>query len=235
MKNKAIILCLLLLASTRLFAQDSKFKLGIRFAPMIAFNKVEDTDENDTVSFATNGSGLRFSAGIFGDFYFGKNYAFHTGLWYTVNRTAVAFSTTTNKGSGASVYNLQMVQIPVALKLFTNEISTDMKLYFTLGGTMGIRINEKRKEWDTDGYPSIHKTEPSVTATGKATAWGDIGLLLGMGAEYQMAESTILYGGISYNRGLLDAVTDKGFFNGFSGGTYTINNQLLGLELGIKF
>lgn len=228
MKNKAIILCLLLLASTQLFAQDSKFKLGIRFAPMVAFNKVEDTDENDNIAFESNGSGVRFSAGLYGDFYFGKNYAFHTGLWYTVNRTAAKFTTTNNSGSGSSVYNLQMVQVPIALKLFTNEIATDMKLYFTLGGTVGIRINEKRKEWDVERDDIF-----STTPTGKATSWGDVGLLLGMGAEYQMAESTILYAGITYNRGLLNAVSNRGIFN--YAGDYTINNQLLGLELGIKF
>lgn len=235
MKNKALLLILLLFATSSLFAQDNKFKLGIRFAPMFAFNKVADNNDNDSINFETNGVGLRFSAGFFGDFHFGSNYAFHTGLWYTVNRGAMKYTSTDPLiKNGNAVYNLQQVQIPVALKLFTNEISTDMKLYFTLGGTFSLKINEKRLEWASD---NDYFTRPG---TGNAFVFGDVGLLLGMGVEYQLAESTIFYGGITYNRGLIDAVRKEGVFidkknNKDASEYYTLNNQLMGLELGIKF
>lgn len=231
MKTKAILLSLFLFNSILLVAQDNKFKLGIRFAPMVGFNKVEDGNDNDEYKFESNGAGLRFSAGFFGDFHFGKNYALHSGLWYTVKRGALKYTSPTF-GNGDAVYNLQMLQIPVALKLFTNEISQDMKLYFTLGGTLDIKINEKRLEWNSD---NDHFSRPGA---GQAFSFGDFGLLLGMGTEYQMAESTILYGGIVYNRGLIEAASKKGIFKHSSkdaSDLYTLNNQLLGLELGIKF
>lgn len=234
MKTKVILFSLLFFNSLLLVAQENKFKLGIRFAPMIAFNKVEDVDDKDSIAFESNGAGLRFSAGFYGDFYFGKNYAFHTGLWYTVQRGGLKYTSPSPKfGNGETVYNLQMLQVPVALKLFTNEISQDMKLYFTLGGTIAIKINEKRMDWTADNYFER-------PATGKAFSWGDFGLLLGMGTEYQMAENTILYGGIIYNRGLIDAASSEGLFKRTGDGKeakdfYTLNNQLLGLELGVKF
>ncbi|HRH34017.1 MAG TPA: outer membrane beta-barrel protein [Catalimonadaceae bacterium] len=233
MKTKVILFSILLVSSFSLLAQENKFKLGIRFAPMIAFNKIADVDDKDSVAFESNGAGLRFSAGFFGDFHFGKNYAFHTGLWYTVNRSAAKY-TSPKYGNGESVYNLQMLQIPIALKLFTNEIAQDMKLYFTLGGTIAVKINEKRIDWSSDnGYFER-------PGSGKAFSLGDIGLLLGMGTEYQMAENTILYGGIVYNRGLIDAMSKDGLFpkggdNRDAKDYFTLNNQLLGLELGIKF
>jgi hypothetical protein len=241
MKNKPFLIVLLLLISGSLIAQDSKFRLGIRFAPGLSSNRVTDVDEKDLLSFDNNKSGIRFSAGLTGDFYFGKNYSFYTGLWYTVYRVGVSYSgSDTLAGfSGESIHNMQHVQIPVALKLFTNEVATDTKLYFVLGGTLGAKINEKEKEWVTNkntGKPDALKV--SESSKGKAYSFGDIGLLLGMGLEYQMGESTRLFGGLSYNRGLLNVASKKGPFwvrERDAEGYYNVSISLISLEAGIKF
>jgi hypothetical protein len=227
MKNNTILVFLLLAASFRLTAQDSKFRLGIRFAPCIATNRIVDVKEDDGVKFETDGIGLRFSGGLTGDFYFGKNYSFYTGLWYSVQKAGVKF-TGPEGVSGKAVHNLQYVQIPLAIKLFTNEIATDTKLYFVLGGTAGIRINEKEKEWSTSGAFS----KPGV---GNSYSYFDAGLLLGAGAEMQLGENTTLFGGISYNRGLLDIASKKGPFNDKASDQFTLSASAISLEVGIKF
>jgi hypothetical protein len=233
MKNKVILGIALLLSTSLTFAQESKFKLGLRFAPSLSMTRVVDVEEEDGVSFENNSPGVRFSAGLTGDFYFGKNYSFYTGLWYTTMKSGVKFSS--ELVSGESVYNLQYVQVPVAIKLFTNEITTDTKLYFVLGGTAGIKINEKDVEWKTTGLIE----EPSVTKPGRGTAYSafDAGLLVTAGAEYQLGENTIVFGGLSYNRGLFGVQSKKGPFN--TGDTasdkYTVSHQLLSLEVGLKF
>jgi len=236
MKNNAILLLLLLLASNQIFAQDKKFKLGLRFAPNIAMNRVVDLVDTDGLSFSKNGAGVRYSAGLTGDFYFGKNYSFYTGLWYTVMRTGIKFDSTGTKPemkfNGESVYNLQYLQIPVALKLFTNEIGTDLKMYFVVGGTLGIKIDEKEKSWKKN-LSSAQK--PSK---GSGHSFGDVGLLLGSGVEYQMGETTTLFFGLSYNRGLLDIASKKGpmwIHSKDASEFYTISTSLLSLETGIKF
>ncbi len=235
MKNNAILLLLLLLASNQIFAQDKKFKLGLRFAPNIAMNRVVDLVETDGLLFSNNGAGVRYSAGLTGDFYFGKNYSFYTGLWYTVMRTGMKFDST---GTGIkpaineSVYNLQYLQVPVALKLFTNEIGTDLKMYFVVGGTLGFKIDEKEKSWEKN-RSSVQK--PSK---GSGHSFGDVGLLLGSGVEYQMGETTTLFFGLSYNRGLLDIASKKGpmwIAERDASDFYTISTSLLSLEAGIKF
>lgn len=241
MKNKAILLIALLTFGSSVFAQDNKFKLGIRLAPGFAFNQIKDAADDDNIKFESNGLGLRFSAGLFGDFHFGKFYAFHSGLWYTVKRSGVQFSS--SDGTGKAIYNLQSLQVPIALKLFTSEISTDLKMYFTLGGTLDIIINEKRLEWTSD-YIGKNQLGEDLRFTrpgeGKAFGVGDLGLLLGWGIEFQMAESTTLFGGLVYNRGLTNPVSKDGIFPGASDGKdskdyFTLNNQFLGIEVGIKF
>lgn len=231
MKNKAFILLLLLGISAPILAQN-KFKLGIRLAPSIAFNKVEDANDQDDINFSSSGIGLRYSAGLFGDFHFGKYYAFHSGLWFTVMRSGVEYSG--NLGNGKAIYNTQQLQIPLAIKLFTNEISTDMKLYFTLGGNIAAIINEKRLEYSSD---QNYFNKP---AEGKGFGVAEIGLLVGAGVEYQMAESTTLFGGFVYNRGLFDPTSKEGLFSRANDSKdaidyFKINNQLIGLEIGIKF
>jgi hypothetical protein len=215
--------------------------LGIRFAPSLSTNRVVDANEKDDYEFDNNGAGVRFSAGLTGDFYFGKNYSFYTGLWYTVARSGVKFTGKSGSESagqsGKNIYNIQYVQAPIALKLFTNEVATDMKLYFVLGGTLGVKINEKEVEWETSSTtgdaPDVEKP-----TKGKAYSYGDVGLLLGMGAEYQMGENTTFYGGLSYNRGLLDVASKKGpfFVEDKDASTwYKVSTGLISLEVGLKF
>lgn len=238
MKNKIIIAFALVLISAPVFSQDSRFKLGLRFAPSLSMTRVVDIEEKDKKTIESNGAGLRFSAGLTGDFYFGKNYSFYTGLWYTTMRSGVKFSSNTILGNfeGEAIYSLQYVQVPVAIKLFTNEIATDTKLYFVIGGTAGIKINEKDIDWNSN-----QPNDEVFSKPGKGTAYSyfDAGLLLTAGAEHQLGENTIIFGGLSYNRGLLGVQSNKGPFKSSDGSeasdTYTVSHQLLSLEVGLKF
>jgi hypothetical protein len=238
MKNNSILAFLLLLGSFHLSAQDSKFRLGLRFAPNIAMTRVQDASESDSITYKSNGAGVRFSGGLTGDFYFGKNYSFYTGLWYTVQRIGIEFSETSrNKISGSSIHNLQYVQVPIALKLFTNNIATDTKLYFVLGLTAGLKINEKEKEWSTENEAPEKKIykKPGI---GNAFSLFDAGLLVGIGGEKQLGENTTVFAGLSYNRGLTSVQTKKGPFSvdGKSAkDAYKVTTSLLSIEAGIKF
>ena len=240
MKNNTILAFLLLIASFKLSAQDSKFRLGIRFAPSIATNRIVDAKEDDD-KFEDDGVGLRFSAGLTGDFYFGKNYSFYTGLWYSVQKAGLKF-TGKDGVSGKAVHNLQYIQLPIALKLFTNEIATDTKLYFVLGGTAGVKINEKEKEWSiSENAKQLTRNDETTPffqkpGVGNGYTYFDVGLLLGAGAEMQMGENTTLFGGISYNRGLLDIASKKGPFNfEKASDQFTLSLSAISLEVGIKF
>ena len=239
MKNNSILAFLLLLGSFHLSAQDSKFRLGLRFAPNIAMTRVQDAIETDSVTYKSNGAGVRFSGGLTGDFYFGKNYSFYTGLWYTVQRIGIEFSETSkNKISGSSIHNLQYVQVPIALKLFTNNIATDTKLYFVLGLTAGLNINEKEKEWILLTTEAPEKNIYKKPGIGNAFSLFDAGLLVGIGGEKQLGENTTVFAGLSYNRGLTSVQTKKGPFSvdGKSAkDAYKVTTSLLSIEAGIKF
>ena len=145
-------------------------KLGINFSPGIAFSrlKYEEDPSRVNIGYKSQGAGIRFIAGPELSFYFGENYAFTTGAWYALKRASIA--------GDSGVFNLQYFQLPAAFKVFTNEIATDMKLYFQLGASADIKLAEKLKGVNVD--------------VGKSFKPLDASLIIGSGVEYQMGEST---------------------------------------------
>ena len=240
MKNNTIPALLLLVASFKLSAQDSKFHLGIRFAPNIAFTRVEDVKSSDGISYETEGAGVRYSAGLTGEYFIGKTFAVYSGIWYNVQKAGVKVSdeSGTPKISGTSIHNLQYVQVPVGFKLVTDEVGTDLKLYFVVAGTLGLKINEKEKEWNTNeikvGESELKYRKPGA---GNGYTYFDAGLLLTAGIEYKLSESNSLFVGLSYNRGLTEIQSKKGPFNTGqdAGDSFKVRAALLSLEVGIKF
>lgn len=234
MKNKLVFTFLMVLISNFSKAQDGKFKLGLRFAPGISMSRVQDLNDQDQVTWSSGSAGLRFSAGLTGDFYFGRNYSFYTGVWYTVVKAGLKadFKDSTSSSMAQSEINVQYLQVPLALKLFTNEVATDVKIYFVVGGTAGLALKEIALSYQ-DAGKKFQKA-----ALGKGYSIGDFGLLLGAGAEYRLGESTTLFGGISYNRGLLNVPSSKGpliWNNREVDSIYDMNLSQINLEMGIKF
>jgi hypothetical protein len=215
---------LLLAALTFSFASFSQVKIGLRLAPGLSLNSVTDKIGNDSLKFSKNGAGMAFSGGVTLDFFFSDNYALSTGLWYTSKSAKLKMVDETS--SPAFTYtqsvSLQYVQLPLALKVYTNELATNMKLYFTLGGTMDIKLAEKLK-----------KSNPENTDYKSLYLPFNVGLLVGSGVEYQTGGNIILFGGVFYNRGLLGQSKNIDSFPFKDNVKYGIST--LALEVGAKF
>lgn len=212
-------------------------QLGVRFAPGFSFNTLDGNGAYSNVT--PNLSAIRLSGGLTADFFFTENYAFSTGLWYTIKRSAFDNLPLVSPSvpqepppTGNSDYNLQYLQIPVSLKLFTNEVAPDTRVYFQVGGTLDTKLAEKAKDKTNNVL-----YQASLAQDAKVYKPFDVGLLLGAGVEFRMGENTKAFGGITYNRGLINALSG-GIKDG--GGT-KINdnlkslNNLLSLEIGLKF
>lgn len=236
MKNPVKLSFLLILLASALHAQDNRFKLGLRFAPGISQTRVQDLNDQDNAVFSAGSASLRFSAGLSGDFFFGRNYAFYSGLWYSVNnaRLKAAFDSAGKSGSAESAVNIQTVQIPAALKLFTNEIATDARIYFLVGGTATLAI----KKVDSEPFSAVGENRFSRNLARDAYSLGDVGLLLGAGVEYRLGDATTLFGGLTYNRGLSDMASKSGpisYRGKQARELYDISLGLICLEMGIYF
>ncbi|WP_018341608.1 porin family protein [Cytophaga aurantiaca] len=216
---------LLFLFSILAFTGYSQVTLGLRVSPAFSINRVKDLNSADGYEFSNNGSGVRFAFGPTIDFKFGDNYAFSTGAWYLSSRAGL--SATAPGVSYKEVVSLQSMQIPITFKAYTNEIATNMKLYFQLGGLATFNFYEKFKE-SSPSTPSSYDNKYSVF---------DISLYMGAGVSYKIGESNALFGGFYYNRGLvnlLDGSSIPGTSNKWKDAA-KYNNDLVGLEVGVTF
>ena len=196
-----------------MYAQ-SNVRVSLRLAPGLSLNRVNGSETTGT-PIENDGAGGRFSAGTTIDFFFADQYAFSTGLWYTPRR--IGLSQVPSSGTTISgIYGLQYLQLPAAIKLFTNEIATDTRMYFVIGETTDIKINERRRSGARLG-DKLFKPY-------------DIGLLLTVGTELLMGQNTTGFAGLTYNRGLVNVLRNSVPFN-----NTTLKNDFIGIEVGVKF
>jgi len=193
---------------------EAQVRFGFKAAPNISFNRIEADAEN--TDFRTDGVGLRFQLGPIFDFEFKQNHYFSTGIIFTSKRSAFAADSTSNAGTITyrENYNPQYLQVPITLKLFTEEIGLDKKIYFQFGGTVDFMTNSEGED------------ENIV----KSFKFLDLNSLLAIGLEYGIGINTKLFGGILYQRGLLNSINDNIYNDEFK-----LRNDFVGLELGVIF
>lgn len=90
------------------------------------------------------------------------------------------------------VYNLQYLQIPISLKLYTTEIQPDLRPFFQIGFLTEVKL------FDEPIYPTYDLVEDFK--------FYDVSFLGGMGVEYGAGVNTVLYLGLFYSRGLVNIV-----------------------------
>ena len=210
---RQILLFFFCCSFTITFAQT---QLGLKLAPVVASNRAI----NDAQSVEKDGSAFKLSIGLVVDQPLSDSYFLSSGLIYIPKR--VAFRTQDN--SIQEEYTLQYLQIPATLKLFTNEIAPDMKVYFQIGGGIEIKVFDKPADPD---YVAIRKFNPL-----------DLSVILGTGVEYRAGINTTIFGGISYQRGLANAVKATESDAGVLATEYQdmqLRNTVVSIDLGVKF
>lgn len=194
----------------------SQFKLGFQFSPSLSANRVKI--ESNDYNIESDGTALKLAFGPIIDVPLTDNYYVSTGLLFCSKRAGFEGRETVGGPSTKEEYNLQYVQIPATMKLFTNEVSLDKRIYFQFGGLFEVNIKE---EADKQEYVLVEDFR-----------FFDLTVLAGLGMEYQLGTSTIIFGGLSYHRGLVNAVSVQ--VAGL-GGDLTLKNDYFSLDLGIKF
>lgn len=206
---------------------QAQIEVGIQFAPNISLNRISGLNNDGKINNYTinkNASGIRYSAGPIVDFFLKDNIALSTGLLFTIKRSSLEFAIDTNGSTKFDpVINIQYLQIPIAVKMYTNEIMSRVQLFFSLGGTLDARIAENVKEGQ------------SVDFRDEFSKLVDAGLFLGAGIEKGVGQSNKVYAALTYNRGLINVITDDFHPVVNNDGGLKFNNDLLSLVIGFKF
>jgi len=209
--KRFIFSIVLQLVCISLFAQA---KIGLQISPTISSNRVETQSETYDVS--NDGSSLKLRLGVVVDLPLADNYYFSTGLLYTPKEVGLKGVDLETNTTYSESYNFQYLQIPLTMKLFTNEITLDTRLFFNLGANAEIAISEKFDK------------ENVIIEDFK---FFDASLVLGAGIERKIGTNTAVYGALMYNRGLINPISQSLDI----GEDLILKNDLISLDIGIKF
>ncbi len=243
-------------------AQDnSDFRFGFKVEPNVSWFSPKDKNLEAT------GSSLRFSYGLNADIMFTDNYAFGTGLTVASNGGEVTYLSEYSNESGNFIvekvrdYNNKYVEIPLTLKLRTNEIGY-MTYWFQFGLGLGVNIDARVDEEIEFKYQQITGANedliwskevslPAKVTNDKEPINSEVrtfrtSLIIGAGVEYSLSGSTAIIGGITFNNGFTNVLkkdgirkTDSGdpIFEAGEPKTFDLKaiSNHLGLTIGILF
>lgn len=191
----------------------AQVNIGLQVSPSLSFSRLQET--SDSADLSSTGVGGKLQAGIFSDFLITNSYYFSTGIFFVPKRIALQ-----DKGTPSveEVYHLQYIQVPLMLKLFTDEITLDTRIYFQTGLTGDVKINEK-----------AGGSEPAYLGNFRTF---DASWIIGAGLEYRIGYTTTLFGGISYRRGLINTIAQP--LQPLNG-DLSMKADFVSLDLGVKF
>lgn len=231
----------------------NRIRFGAFFSPNISWMKpTAATDDARNYNVSSDGSKVGFSYGLMAEYFFAENYGLVSGL--SVNSTGgKIIANKIDQSPAANTvfktnfnYRLQYLEIPIALKLRTDEIDK-FRFFGQLGASIGINIGKKADYTVT--YSDAASVNHDTTAS-KIKLTGGFGVIapvmfqmnIGIGAEYPLNNKLKAYVGIFFNNGFTPDATKPekldGAKLGYGSGTFhDANTRLnnLSLRLGLFF
>lgn len=222
-KKLAFLLLFLGITSTAM----AQMEIGIQFSPTISGNRFIAEDRHN---FEKSSNTLRLGVGVIGDYFFSNNYAFSSGLMYRSKGSKISYTYMSEAGDGqlrptteTDELTVQYLEVPLTLKLFTNEVAPDIILYFQVGGALGTKVSAQVDQ----------KKVINGEKTAKRFNIFETSAVLGTGAELQLGQSTKLFGGVTYLRGLSNI--DDYYKTRLNDKNIAIKNNGVSIDVGIKF
>lgn len=190
----------------------NKVQLGFTTSPTFGWLTIPS---GQTPAIEPDGMRTGFAYGVLADIPFSENYYFSTALTVsTLNAKAK------QAGLNTSVYKLQYLEVPLTLKLKSNEME-GRKFYGQFGLNTGVNIGSKQDIMYSNSSTADEKNKDISDLINTFRG----GLIIGGGAEWKVAENISLLTGVSYSNGFTD------IFDGDA----KAKNSYIALNLGIFF
>jgi len=184
---KKFVVLLALIVSFSAFSQD--LKIGLTLAPTINFNKHQVDDNGSWVTVDDGSGGLGWKGGLLADYQFADNYYLHSGL--LIHSKAL--------DTDYSDQSLTTIEIPLALKLRSQEVAENVHITGFFGGTFDLNVSAKYK--DENGV--------EIDNSDAFNTFG-MSFMAGAGAEYDLDYGSIGIG-LSYHLGFTDIASDDNY------------------------
>lgn len=193
----------------------SQIVVGIKVSPSIIHNRIRNVPPGYDIGNA--GLSLRPSAGIFIDYrQADRHTAFGTGIIYRPKVLKYRAYLPEEPDLLEKMHRLQYLEVPLLLKLYTDEFALDKRFYTECGLVPAILIHQEQTQLE---YPLITGFRPV-----------DLALHLGAGAEFQLGPRTLFQLGLSYSRGLINIAKSDVLNAGL-----IFKNSMVSLDIGLRY
>lgn len=177
--------------------QRNRVELSFHLLPTLTWNSV--VGSGTSARFDSPGASLQYSVGPSVDIYVMQNrYALSTGLWYTAKN--VGFVHPASDGGGLSTYNLQYIQLPVTMKLMSDNLIKTGRTYVQYGVIVDVKVAERALDKTRNVFYQRNSSRNQFTPT-------DFGLMLAVGYERQISATNSLLVSLQYQRSVINTTT----------------------------
>ncbi len=215
--KKYIFSAIILMVLGQFATAQQDYRIGIKVGPTLSVSRTSADGSNTNIQ--RDGTSVKFLIGAFVDLPFKENYILHAGLNFASKATRISL---TDPGvlAGQTVserYDHEYIQLPVLLKLYTNEVLLDTKVFFNFGLVPEIRLNTDNESPGVGFVSEFQRLDLSGN--------------FGGGLERSIGVNTRVYAGLNYYIGFLNQVkTQNPIYDDFQ-----VKSSLFSLEFGIKF
>jgi len=228
-KQLFVVVLIVFFACSTALSQQKPFVFGFKAGPNLGWMKP------DTKGYESTGIKPGFTWGFIADFYLMENYGIATGFDVVFLNGGLEMPHMTTSGGDTMTgvlkrdYKLKYIQIPVTLKMKTNELGK-FKIFGQIGLGTNFLIGAKADDEFTSGSSTREETDKDI--------YEDItfmreSLILGAGVEFSLGGSTSLFAAFMFNNGFMDVL------KGMNTLDPTLNNKAtsnyLSFEVGIVF
>lgn len=200
---------MLTFALNTVIAQVKPFRFGVRVAPNIAWLSP------DTKNYENEGIQMGFSWGFMADITLTENYFIKTGfnidylnskLSYPFEMTAGDVMPVLIEGTLERKYNLRYIELPVTLKMRTNQFG-NMAFFGEIGFGAGFNLKARGKD-------EFIPNDGTATTKSENDIKDDVSLfkgsmIVGAGLEYFIDESTSIVTSVNFNNGLTNILSGE--------------------------
>ncbi len=219
-----------LLVTNNVQAQD--FRLGFKGNPLFS------TITPNTDNFNSVGTKVGFSYGVMFDYFIKDNYAISSEFGISSLGGKVEFNR--NDTTANSSLNIRYIDIPVAIKLLTNELNNNLKVYGKFGLGLSFRIKSTVETEYKKGQAKFESDD--IKNASDFIQPLNTSLVIGAGVEYNLAENLDLVVGLTYNNGFSNIMKSKSMYKYVDPATglsavkaYDANLSFITLNIGLLF
>ena len=212
-----MLLILVLVLASAINSNAQKFRLGLKGSTLVGWIK-PDTKDVDMEKIRV---GTSYGATL--EYNLTDNYVFSSGIDIINKSGSIEDTRDTTVIFTKTLYKIQQLQIPLTLKMKTNQM--EKLTYFGQFG-MGVEYRLKARS-DIEVKDLGGNIRPEDNNEAKGDIMGlSASMIIGIGVEYSLGERTAAVIKLLFNKGFTDIAKDK---------TLKMSHTFLALNLGVLF